>query len=146
MTAEPLMLSDTAMVLLRRYMEIHTHFEEMRQEFCPDETDVSDETYRVWHDWLEYANPLMRMFSVQEEFLRDVYLLWLSRDMSPVRHLDWHLVLSGELIAWAEKSGILIKFPYPRVRLARQISLNSPFMTRVIRAYKQSLTTRIAAG
>lgn len=103
MTNEPLMLSDTAMMLLRQSIEnadfINTFNGELRKsplsplslEYGQREQVVSENAYDVRRQ-------------IHEELLLDIWCLWAYPDIPILRYLEWHVVLDAHLMVLAEKA------------------------------------------
>lgn len=104
MSREPLMLSDTAMVLLRQYIDFNDHREAVRDILLPYSSGASEEAKYNWMVWLD-DNPSRTQ--LESELLQEIWLLWCYPDLKPIRYLDWHLTLEGDFIMWAENSRIL---------------------------------------
>jgi hypothetical protein len=102
----PLMLSDTAMVLLRQYIALNDHRDAIRDILTPYDSRVSEEAKQRWIAWLEGHDDQAET-QMETELLQEIWLLWRSQDLPLIRHLDWHLILEGDFIMWAEKSRIL---------------------------------------
>jgi hypothetical protein len=111
-TRESLMLSDTAMVLLRRYEEVDTHYWAMRKVLPPAGLASSKEIQGYWKEWEQRHNNTHLIHQVQQELLQDIWFLWRYPDIQPIRHLEWHVTLAGELIEWAEQINVLGRYTY----------------------------------
>jgi hypothetical protein len=105
---EPLILSDTAMVLLRRYEEFKDHQQAVRDLLAPYSLGASKDTLENWRTWLRLHNNGLRS-QLENELLEEIQLLWRYPDLRLVRHLDWHLRLEADFITWAEGKGILVQ-------------------------------------
>jgi hypothetical protein len=92
MVHEPLILSDTAMVLLQRYVEIDDDYQTINAQAVnyPERLDKS--FYRTRHDLLPIRG------RIGDELLSDIWFLWAFPDVSVMRHLNWHFVLTDLLM------------------------------------------------
>src|SRR5688500_1207199 len=91
----PLILSDTAMVLLRQYIDLNDHREAIRDILTPYSSSVSEEAKQSWIAWLEGHDDQAET-QMETELLQEIWLLWRSQDLPLIRHLDWHLTLEGD--------------------------------------------------
>lgn len=108
MTDNSLILNDTAMVLLRQYDEIYTHYNDIHDAFYFYTLDNSVVLNPELNPRIKLLyKPTMKLFELHQECLREIWLLWCYPDIKPIRHLDWHLMLDGCLIEWAEQGKIL---------------------------------------
>ena len=88
MTREPLMLSDTAMVLLRRYVELQEDaFETFSRSLDKEIFNSLDGSF--WTVRVEFHQELE---DVATELVSELRLLWSFRDLVPIRHLVWHFI------------------------------------------------------
>src|SRR5690348_10710287 len=94
MTREPLMLSDTAMVLLRRYVELQEEAFETLSRSSDNESYKSLET-TYWSVLSEFHQELEH---VAAELLSEVGLLWSFPDLVPLRYLEWHFTFDTDFM------------------------------------------------
>ena len=129
MSREPLMLSDTAMVLLREYQHLY------EGEVGRLRNRNTDSQYIA-----QYASTAPDLSHVVTEFVRELEALWLSADLVPRRSLDWHFVLNDDLAAQIEKVFELL--PNHRVpwlgEYTDYLHLNL-FVAAVAQAYQEAL-------
>lgn len=91
MAREPLMLSDTAMVLLREYVEIHDRLNEINFYTCLTEQEK-----------ITKSELRREMSFLEQEFMYDIWHLWVFPDIPIMRYLEWHVVFNERLtsISW----------------------------------------------
>jgi hypothetical protein len=146
MAYKPLMLSDTAMVLLHHYAEISnhrrvvSHFMELMSASSPD--SALQPSSKNWHvTSLRYRD----MGAMQHEILTEIWLVWAFPDLVPIRSLEWHLILDAPLMTLLEE--IFVSRPeYPfRARLKFFIGRDSEliqFIDLLESTYEVSLAQR----
>jgi hypothetical protein len=94
MTREPLMLSDTAMVLLRQYVELQ---EDTFETFSRSTNSQIFNSMQGSH-WTLDSEFRQELENVAYELMNELRLLWLFTDLGPLRHLDWHFTLEDDLM------------------------------------------------
>ena len=102
MTRQPLMLSDTAMVLLRRYSEQDDAYWANHTALSQLIPKTSIEWDRARYVWYETHNHYSEIRQVQGALMVEIWLLWAFPDIPIVRRLNWHLVLNDSLMTMAE--------------------------------------------
>ena len=107
-TREPLMLSDTAMVLLRQSIEVQEFISTLHEAFHAEMQRLSYPPrsmryIQTWNSWRDSDAYRLRA-QIYEELLRDIWHLWAYPDIPVSCHLDWHVVLDAELMTLAEKA------------------------------------------
>lgn len=140
MTLEPLMLSDTAMVLLRRRAE---QWENIKVYFT-----VESDSWRAIDNWSNLAGvPGMShvLQAIEEELLVEMWHLFVHRDLEPVRSLEWHLTLSKTSMWIARKTFLPSDQPQNlngRVRLTPS-PFHAHFMNAMEDDYKKAIARRL---
>jgi hypothetical protein len=104
MTREPLMLSDTAMVLLRHYRELCEHRWTMEEILSFGKPDLTEEQQAEWREWLHTHNHMEHIGQIERELIDEIWHLVTSLDQPVIRHLDWHLVFDDRLMGWVERT------------------------------------------
>jgi hypothetical protein len=133
MTRAPLMLSDTAMMLLRQYHELeesYCAFEEEKiylEKFNPRRFD----SIHI-KEWLaiSFYHSSWERHEIQRYLMHEIWLLWSFPDIPLIRHMDWHMAFNKPLMTMAEKT-FIPPDEYPR--LAALFMTRTPgmlFMTR----------------
>jgi hypothetical protein len=184
---EPLMLSDTAMVLLREYVDLKDHFTAllgaMTQDLSPTSPPLNDIAKILTNNWSvtelstdaeieASAKVLMNNWSendlslpiftlpariehVEEELLQELWLLWTSPDVTPIRTLDWHIVFDEALMAAAEKRLASRPEPFrPEINPdavgqmvgMRELETETGLINQLENAYKVGLAARKASA
>lgn len=140
MMPEPLTLSDTAMVLLRRHAE---QWENIKVYFT-----VESDSWRAIDNWSNLAGvPGMSrvLQAIEEELLVEMWHLFVHRDLVPSRSLEWHLTLSKTSMWIARKTFLpsdQIQNLNGRVRLAPS-PFHAHFMNAMEEDYKKALAFRL---
>jgi len=162
---EPLILSDTAMVLLRDYMDIKQHQQSMYQaviqEFLPATASWApkvaywmrlslSESSLITQQLAERLQTTQDIFGrtvedVEFELMREIWTLWTLPDLRPIRLMDWHLVFDSDLMALAE--AYLVTRPEHALRRLERVMVGivnpyDPFLDRLSAAYQTALTER----
>jgi hypothetical protein len=161
MTREPLMLSDTAMVLLQEYVEIKNHKTNMLkaalQEIFPQIASFQEASGLFLALIPEEREKLMtrivqrlqedlsvqRELDVEFELVQEIWTLWTSPDLTPIRLLDWHLAFDAELMMLAEIY-LVARPEHPRRRSAPVVIVNpwEPLLDRLRATYQTELAKR----
>jgi hypothetical protein len=144
MTREPLMLSDTAMVLLRQYSEMNTDYWVTQKALSQVISRVSKEYDRAKYEWFETHNHSHIIGAVQSELMHEIWLLWTFRDMPIVHYLEWHLVFNLPLMTMAEKTFILPhEYPRRNIRSMTKKSMDTTWFLETLEiAYTKALALR----
>jgi hypothetical protein len=148
MVYKPLMLSDTAMGLLRQYSEIEGDYWAMQMALAPVIPRPSEEWDIVEYTWFATHNHTAIISDVQWNLMHEIWLLWTFRDVPIVRHLDWHFTLNMPLMVMAEKSFISLR-DYSRfgIRyLTKKPADTTWFLETLDIAYKKELASRARAA
>jgi hypothetical protein len=89
------MLSDTAMVLLRRYVEYEDYILAIETAIYEQEQSPT----MVQGMWSRTHNsPRNALRDLQREIKEDIWHLWKYPDLPVIRHLSWHLTLTQDLM------------------------------------------------
>ena len=141
MSREPLMLSDTAMVLLRRYFELYERtldvYRQIGHGLTSPMTKDELQEYREWH---QLHNVSRRMGEMQRDLLEEFCLLWSFPDLPPIQQLDWHFVLEGDLLAFFVD--LVYRSPEQRIFFSPLGEIASNFVGLLMRDYKNALAER----
>jgi hypothetical protein len=129
MSREPLILSDTAMVLLREYSEIDKDY------------FVSAARANVF-SVIGYAGSARRdvLESVGNELLSDIWVSWIFPNQSFIRHLDWHFVFTNDLMKLISKLDLspLQTNTSPENRSLHRLRRQT-FLDMLVNAYQDAL-------
>jgi hypothetical protein len=102
MTREPLILSDTAMVLLQRSVEENMHVQIVENTFgSPIE---SPGQAAPWYEGLRPSAYFHDIKDCHRRMMHEIWLLWTFQDVPIIRHLEWNLRFNDTLMAMAKKS------------------------------------------
>lgn len=144
MVYKPLMLSDTAMVLLRQYSEIEADYWAMQMALAHAIPRPSEEWDIAEHEWFKTHNHSAMISDVQWALMHDIWLSWTFSDVPIVRHLDWHLTLNMPLMVMAEKSFISLRdYTYRSIRAVTKKPADTTwFLETLDIAYKKELASR----
>jgi len=144
MVSKPLMLSDTAMVLLRQYSEIESDYWAMQMALAPLIPRPSEAWDIAEHEWFVTHNHSAMISDVQWALMHDIWLTWTFRDVPLVRHLDWHLTLNMPLMTMAERSFISLRdYTYRSIRAVTKKPADTTwFLETLDVAYKKELASR----
>ena len=148
MMRKPLMLSDTAMVLLRQYSDIEADYWAMQMALAPLIPRPSEAWDTAEHEWFVTHNHSAVISDVQWKLMHDIWLSWTFRDVPIVRHLDWHLTLNMPLMVMAEKSFISLHDYNHRVirAVTKKPDETRWFLDTLDIAYKKELASRARAA
>lgn len=136
-TREPLMLSDTAMVLLREYACI----DEDGRAMLADPL-VDDDLLKAPVEWDNFS-PLLNYGSrLRSMLLYEMWLLWTYSDIELIRHLDWHIVLNDDLMTLAQKTFTSTR-SYKVSDGTIHFRYHGLFAEELLKAYKNALETRL---
>jgi hypothetical protein len=144
MIYKPLMLSDTAMVLLRQYSELEGDYWAMQMALSHAMPRGTEEWQTAEHTWFATHNHNATISAVQWDLMHEIWLLWTFRDVPIARQLDWHLTLNMPLMMMAEKSFISLR-DYSRfgIRYLTKKSADTTwFLETLDIAYKKELASR----
>jgi hypothetical protein len=98
MMPKTLMLSDTAMVLLREYIEAYAAWwlvtEEHNRRSDPDKKDIDLDCTERHHT----------ISNLREALIDELAYLSIMNDIRLIRHLDWHLTLNQHLMTEMEET------------------------------------------
>jgi hypothetical protein len=120
LTRPPLVLSDTAMVLLRRSVEATEYGRSIQSS----------------HHWQIERE-------IQQELMHEIWLLWTFPDLLPKRHLDWHIIFDTTLMMMAE---MMLISPYEYSRGNRRFMSGYDtkcFIEKLEAAYRSGLISYI---
>jgi len=98
MAREPLMLSDTAMVLLRHYDELDNKY--LTEMVSKLSLTLTVETLLGIRADIFTKSQLREV--IKSEFLDETWLLWRFQETSIMRVLEWHFVFNETLMTMAE--------------------------------------------
>jgi hypothetical protein len=96
MTREPLMLSDTAMVLVRRLIELDND----NLAFREYQGSLRNTNVGPWPP--PQPESLFLYRRVEDELFHEIRCLWLFPGLPLTRHLDWHILFDEQLMTAAE--------------------------------------------
>lgn len=125
---KPLMLSDTAMALLRQYNEA-SETEALRLTY------VKKMSLRAGQKRAFITSPQLKL--IAQEFMLELKALWVCRDLVPIRQLDQHFALSDDLLAQA-----LTQLSHHDPHTGIHLRL-AAFVDHVAWAYQATLTIHI---
>jgi hypothetical protein len=113
MLKHSLMLTDTAMVLLRQYVEAWHDYKVVNQLFEEAQRDPE----HPYHNNFELIQTITarrtRMDHLSRELVQDLWYVWHYDDLVVIRYLDWHLTLDPDAMRLA--SEIYLPVPMPGV-------------------------------
>lgn len=98
---DTLMLSDTAMVLLRQYVEVWQDYKALNQLFEEAQRDPDHPYYNNFELIQNITARRTRMDHLSMDLVQDIWYLWHYDDISVIRHLDWHLTLDPDAMRLA---------------------------------------------
>jgi hypothetical protein len=137
MPYKPLMLSDTAMVLLREYACI----DEDGRAMLADPL-VDDDLLKAPVEWDNFSPLLDYGSRLRSMLMYEIWLLWTYSDIELIRHIDWHLVLDDHLMSLAQKTF----FSTRSYRISDRTihpHYHGLFAEELLKAYKNALETRL---
>lgn len=140
MTREPLMLSDTAMVLLRRSVEANIYVQSVRSLLGEDPAKLVPGQGSWFRDGFQAHAYDIEIRNVNRALMYDVWLLWTFRDIPVIRSLDWHLSLNETLISMAGKTFLPLDQVQHETRIVTQSREDGVrFISALHLAYRQAL-------
>ena len=141
---KPLMLSDTAMVLLRQYSEIEADYWAMQMALNQAMPRDTEEWAAAEYTWFATHNHNAIISAVQWNLMHEIWLLWTFRDVPIVRHLDWHFTLNMPLMTMAERSFISLHDYNHRVirSVTKKTADTTWFLETLDIAYKKELASQ----
>jgi hypothetical protein len=145
MSYEPLMLSDTAMVLLGQYVEIEEYVLAIETALYQQVGPPSRERTLAENAWSQTHNyPRSSLMAMQRQLREEIWYLWMFPDIPVVRHLSWHLVLPQNIISYIPDAWRPARAPHRPEPFFSLISLSHDkqdgyLIPQIVREYKMAL-------
>jgi hypothetical protein len=140
MAYKPLMLSDTAMALLRQYDALDYQY---LKDLLNEPLSALTRTYihEVRSDMLKHAVFRDRL---QSDILREIWLLWMFPDLQITRSLKWHFVLDNEFMRWVDQNHLLLQADDLLEDFDDRVERNN-FFSVLFEAYTTACAAHVAA-